>query len=390
MTMKLLKAAENGDIAALEKRLLAGDDIGFVQKGTGLNALTTALHCGNLDAAQWLIENSSPLDELCKVMGWTAAGWAASNGQEQGLQMLKEAGADLDKTQDAKGRTPYLIAVDFGKWDAVRWFWSADVDFLRRDARGMTAHDLLLSSQREVPPDLLERAAADAAKTPDRSAAANPFDGVQPWPDEPWAQLHWPEDFPALPAQYDEKAVADGTDKGFFDEAFHQTMAEGLAPALASPTAAVRSWVWTQSHWEREAREAVDALSEDDLPAFIAEYQRQMVGGAMIRHAFLHPRARRAHPARLPDWVSIHEELQLLHVQPQGANKVEVAALAHRPLSAGADQVQRLKLLEDLQELRFTVMCSKTGKAKDKMQSWRVDAVEMRIYSSQSVWTRLL
>ena len=386
MTMKLIKAAESGDIAALEKRLTAGDDIGFVQKGTGFTALTVALHCSHFDAGQWLIDSGSPLDAICNVMGWTPAGWAASNGQEQALQMLKDAGADLDKTQDAQGRTPYLIAVDFGKWDAVRWFWTAGVDLQRRDARGMTAHDLLVSSQRQVPPDLLARTTLDAAKAPARSAAASPLDGIQPWPDEAWVQLHWPEDFPALPAQYSEKAVANGTDKGFFDEAFHQTMAESLAPALASPTAAVRSWAWTQSHWEREAREAVEALLGDDLPPYIAEYQRQMVGGAMIRHAFLHPRARRAHPARLPDLVSIHEDLQLLHVQPDGANKVVVAALAHRPLQADASDAQWLQLLKDLQELRFTVVCSKKG----KVQHWRVDAVEMRMYGSQTVWSTLL
>ena len=386
MTMKLLKAAEAGDIAAMEKRLAAGDDIRFAQKGMGLNALTTALHCGNFAAGQWLIDNSSPLDDLCQVMGWTSAGWAASNGQEQALQMLKAAGADLDKTADAQGRTPYLIAVDFGKWDAVRWFWTAGVDLQRRDARGMTAHELLVSSQREVPPDLLAHTAADATAATPRAAAASPLDGVQPWPDEEWVQLHWPEDFPALPAQYSEKAVADGTDKGFFEEAFHQTIAQSLAAALASPTAAVRSWVWTQSHWEREAREAVDALSGDDLPPYIAEYQRQLVGGSMIRHAFLHPRARRAHPARLPDWVSIHEALHLLYVQPDGANKVVIAALAHRPLPDEASEAQRLQLLKDLQELRFTVACSKKG----KLQHWRVDAVEMRMHGSQTAWSRLL
>ena len=111
-----------------------------------------------------------------------------------------------------------------------------------------------------------------------------------------------------------------------------------------------------------------------------------MVGGAMIRHAFLHPRARRAHPARLPDLVSIHEDLQLLHVQPDGANKVVVAALAHRPLQADASDAQWLQLLKDLQELRFTVVCSKKG----KVQHWRVDAVEMRMYGSQTVWSTLL
>ena len=387
MTQKLLKAAEAGDVAALKKRLAAGDDIRFVQKGMGFNALIMAVYGGHQEAAQCLIEYSSPLDEVCQVSGWTCAGWAASNGQVQLLQMLKDAGADLDKTQDDKGRTPYLIAVDFGKWDAVRWFWTENVDLQRRTSQGMTAHDLLVSSRREVPPDLLQRTAADAAAAPAQSAsAADPFDRVQPWPEEAWPQLQWPRDFPALAAQYSEKAVADGSEKACFDDDFHAAMAESLASAFASPTAAVRSWVWTQSHWERESRKAVEPLEGDDLPPYIAEYQRQMAGGAMIRHAFLHPKARRAYPARLPDFVSILPELCLLEVQPEGANKVEVTALAHRVLPDDASTSDRLKVLHDMQELRFTVRRSKRGQA----QQWRVDAVAMKIYGSQAAWSALL
>lgn len=147
----------------MEKRLAAGDDIRYAKKDVGLNALTTAAHCWHFEAAKWLLEQGSPVDEVCMVMGWTAAGWAASNGQEQVLQMLKEAGADLEKTQDAKGRTPYLIAIDFGKWDAVRWFWTSGAKVQVRDSAGLSAHDLLLSRGRVVPPDVLERTAADAA-----------------------------------------------------------------------------------------------------------------------------------------------------------------------------------------------------------------------------------
>ena len=47
MTQKLLKAAEAGDVAALKKRLAAGDDIRFVQKGMGFNALIMAVYGGH-------------------------------------------------------------------------------------------------------------------------------------------------------------------------------------------------------------------------------------------------------------------------------------------------------------------------------------------------------
>jgi len=166
MSMKLLKAAEQGDIAALELRLKDGDDIAYVQKSTGLNALITALNCGNDAAAQWLVEQGSPLDQVSLTTGMTATAWAAFNGRTEMLQALRQAGADLDKTGDDKGRTPYLIAVDHGAWEAVRWFWSTGVDLRRRDAQGRNAHDLLVQSGRDVPGDLLERTAAHAAVPP--------------------------------------------------------------------------------------------------------------------------------------------------------------------------------------------------------------------------------
>lgn len=386
MTLKLLKAAEAGDIAAMEKRLAAGDDIRFVRKGLGQSALMLAIDRGNVEAAQWLIEHGSPLDDACDVMGWTSAGWAAVNGPAQTLQMLRNAGADLEKTQDAQGRTPYLLAVDYGQWDLVRWFWTAGVDLQGRDGRGMTAHDLLVGSRRDVPADLLERTAAEAAAGPAQPAAVNPFDNVQPWPDEPWAQLRWPEDFPALGSQYNIAEVSEGADRSFFDESFHATMAAGLASAQASPTAAVRSWVWTQSRWEKESREALEPLWGDDLPPYVAERQRQLLGEAMIRNAFLHPKARRPYPLRLPDFVRVHEEMLLQYVQAEGANKVEVLVLAHHPLPANASEADRLALLAQLQQLCFTVRATKSGKTL----LWRVDSAKMRRYGCDSEWERFL
>ena len=163
MTMKLLKAAEKGDIAAMEQRLLAGDDLAYVQKSTGLNALITALNCGNDEAARWLVEQGSPLDQVSLSTGLTATAWAAFHGRLEMLELLRQAGADLDKTADPEGRTPYLMAVSYGQWEAVRWFWSSKVNLLHRDIKGRSAHDLLALSERDVPQDLLERTAAHIA-----------------------------------------------------------------------------------------------------------------------------------------------------------------------------------------------------------------------------------
>ena len=74
-------------------------------KSTGLNALITALNCGNDAAAEWLVEQGSPLDQVSLATGMTASAWAAFNGRTEMLQVLQQAGADLDKTGDEKGRT---------------------------------------------------------------------------------------------------------------------------------------------------------------------------------------------------------------------------------------------------------------------------------------------
>lgn len=165
MTMKLLKAAEKGDIAALEQRLKDGDDIGYTQKSTGFNALIVALNCGNDDAAFWLVEQGSPLDQVSLKTGMTATAWAAFNGRTQMLQVLKLAGAELDKTGDPDGRTPYLLAIDHGRWEAVRWFWTSGANLGRQDASGRNAYALLQQSQREVPEDVLARTAAHTSSS---------------------------------------------------------------------------------------------------------------------------------------------------------------------------------------------------------------------------------
>ena len=380
MSMKLIKAAEEGNVAVIKKRLAAGDDIRFAQKGTGFNALIMAVYAGQMEAVRCLIDESSPLDDLSNVLGWTALGWAASHGHVQALQMLKDAGADLEKNADERNRTPYLVAIDFGKWDAARWFWTAGADLQVKDGRGMSAHDLLTSTTRPVPADVMQHAAKDAAVAPVPQVSVSPLDDVQAWPDEPVAQVRWPEDFPPLAPQFSVQAVAEGSEKSCFDESFHAALAQVLAPALASPTAAVRSWVFTQSHWEKTSRETMEPLRGDDLPPYIAEHRRQMVGGAMIRHAFLYPRARRAQQRGLPDVVRIRGELLLQYVQAQGANKVEVAVLARPPLAADASEREQLQALERVQELCFTVM--RSGK-KGQTPKWRVDALKMRNYGSK-------
>ena len=111
------------------------------------------------------MEQGSPLDQVSLTTGMTATAWAAFNGRTEMLQVLLQAGSDLDRTGDDKGRTPYLMAVDHGAWEAVRWFWSAGVDLRRRDAQGRNAFDLLVHSGRDVPGDVLERVAGHAGVT---------------------------------------------------------------------------------------------------------------------------------------------------------------------------------------------------------------------------------
>lgn len=133
--MKLLKAAEQGDIAALELRLKDGDDIAYVQKSTGLNALITALNCGNDAAARWLVEQRQPAGSGELTTGMSATAWAAFNGRTEMLQVLRQAGPTWTRPGMTKvarrifGRGPWrvggcaLVLVGRRRSPAKRYPW---------------------------------------------------------------------------------------------------------------------------------------------------------------------------------------------------------------------------------------------------------------------------
>ncbi|KAF5985455.1 ankyrin repeat-containing protein [Fusarium bulbicola] len=85
----------------------------------GWTPLAWAIHTDSPDTVQTLISNENVLIERRDKGGRTALSWAVEYGHIEVVKVLLRAGADTG-TQTGSGRTPAMIAKDFGRDDIVK------------------------------------------------------------------------------------------------------------------------------------------------------------------------------------------------------------------------------------------------------------------------------
>ena len=373
MSQKIMKAAAAGDLSALQALLEAGADLSATVKGR--TPLIEAVIAEQSSVIARLLAHGVALDVCDATMGWTALGWAASANQSAQVVRLLAAGADIERQSDDWQRTPLMAAAQGGATESVAVLLQAGANVAAHDELGCTAADLARANGHAQLAQQL-----DALLPPHLQAGAPVQVAQLPWPDEPISPLSWPADFPAVAGATND--VAMGTDVSGFDAHFHAALAPRLAAAFASPTAALRSWVWAMHHWEKNAGQAVAQLGaqEDRASALMA----WLAGATAIRHAFATPRVRK-YP-----WGSVSTlkpqlplGMRLTRMETVSANKAVISTqYVQNDAESTATRGSYLLAMREATEFSFTLV--------RKAGQWRIDSWKARSAAGGSWGNRIV
>ena len=379
------QAAERGDIDKLAALAEAGEDLSALWKIR--TPLIEAVIARQAATVAWLLARGVALNTPDAVMGWTALGWAASDNAVALVQALLAAGADTEHQADEHGRTPLMAAAQAGSDEAVALLLAAGAQVAAQDGVGATAADLARRNGFEALAARLDALLPPALRA---DAPAPPSD-LLPWPDEPLAVLRWPADFPAF-QQPNWRSLANGEDASAFGDAFHAALAERLAPACASPTAALRSWVHAMNHWERGASQAIADARGAEAPPGRANLDmgvmwQQLAGAMALRQAYATPRVRKYPRASISAKPDVPLHLDLLALEWPTASRC-IVTTQHRmlpvdePEQAGthAGATTRGAFFSNrwpIVESRFTLL--------RKAGQWRIDSWQQR-YQGSRTW----
>jgi ankyrin repeat protein len=193
----LFKAAQNGDVEAIQNILNEKEMDVDVADENGLTALHLASSRGHLQVAKLLLENGAKINQkgmfdktalhlaatnghfavaelllengavidLKHSRGFTALHLAVENSKLELAELLLENGADINP-QDSFCRTPLHLAAENGKLEAVELLLENGADINLQNSFGKTALDVATRNGNDTIMHLLEnRANADSAET---------------------------------------------------------------------------------------------------------------------------------------------------------------------------------------------------------------------------------
>lgn len=375
MSTQANKAAATGKVDALSALRDAGEDLSAITKGR--TPLIEAVIAGKSEAVAWLLAHGVDMNVCDANLGWTALGWACDEGKQALLKQLIAHGADLERQCDDWQRTPLMCAAQGGARAAVQTLLKAGARLDAMDPIGCTAADLARGNGHNKLADEL-----DAQLPPElRAHAAAPALALLAWPDEAWPKLRWPEDFPPLPA----KATWDGArSDALFDGAFHAALAPKLAAAFASPTAALRSWMWAMHNW---CVRADAAHGEGQSPPGMGRgdpmYQ-WLLGVAAVRHAFATRRERKYTHASIGYPPEPPAPMELLSVTHKGAScTIETLSWSAGPLDGDSrpDIAKRGDYMRVMREAQVHAFVLKRQDGQ-----WRVDSWKERAFALTQRW----
>lgn len=126
----LALAAKHGNVELISALLEAGSDL-EAKDNVGRTALMTAAQSKNPDAVKTLLDAGASQDPRDLV--GSALSWASGFGDANSVQLLIDAGAELEVAGTATGFTPLIWASGFGDANSVRSLVAAGANLEAKD-----------------------------------------------------------------------------------------------------------------------------------------------------------------------------------------------------------------------------------------------------------------
>lgn len=155
---ELLKAVEDNDIAEVRNRIFKGANVNG--RKDGKPALVIALENRNYDILRLLLENGAYPNNTTLGIEETPLMVAAGSGDETGLQLLLEYGADPNFT-DKRGQTALMKAAQARQALAARILLANGADPFATDYSGRSAMEYAREARSRQVMRLLEEAGLD-------------------------------------------------------------------------------------------------------------------------------------------------------------------------------------------------------------------------------------
>lgn len=132
-----IQAAKTGDLAALQQMIMDGQKVNEVCPFTSLSAVSAAAGGGHTQVLAFLIENGGDVGKS-EFNHFPPVHAAAAKGCEEELNMLLDAGADIDVLEDMLGQAALHAAIDRNKSSMLRILLARGADINVVNKMGVT------------------------------------------------------------------------------------------------------------------------------------------------------------------------------------------------------------------------------------------------------------
>ena len=152
-------ALSNEDYGVAQLLLEHGANVDLHEPTSGPNMLIDAVQGGRVEALRLLLQHNADVDGKDNG-GSTALHWAFANEDDGIVQVLLEHGANVNLHEPDFGRTPLIIAVQWGRVEASRLLLQHNADVNGKENNGRTAlHWALINEDDDAVQLLLEHGA---------------------------------------------------------------------------------------------------------------------------------------------------------------------------------------------------------------------------------------